>query len=67
MGELLGKWVVLAALLLGDFGVRPSEKARFWAGERDFGAKGKEEKQCEAQVFSLSLSGVRGGGLGISC
>jgi len=33
LGELL------AALLLGDFGVRPSEKAGFWAGEREFGAK----------------------------
>ena len=44
LGELLGKWVVLAARLLGDFGGRPSEKAGFWAGEREFGAKRKKRR-----------------------
>ena len=56
IGRAPGEMVGLAALLLGDFGVRPSEKARFWAGEREFGAKRKkEEKQCEAQVISVCL------------
>ena len=55
LGELLGKWVVLAARLLGDFGVRPSEKARFWAGEREFGAKRKRGEAVRGSSdFGLS-------------
>ncbi len=42
IGRAPGEMVGLAALLLGDLGVRPSEKARFWAGEREFGAKRKK-------------------------
>ena len=44
IGRAPGEMVGLAALLLGDFGVGPSERARFWAGGREFGAKRKKRR-----------------------
>ena len=39
LGELLGKWVALAALLLGDFGF-----GLVSAGVREFGRRGKRRR-----------------------
>ncbi len=45
LGELLGKWVVLAARLLGDVGVRPSEIGEGWVLGRRKGNLGRRGKK----------------------